>query len=302
MMQNKLIKTDFAIKINFDKGSENPSRIFETMSSLIKAFQEFDKDLLKSIDTKIEPVLLLEDVETSSLKTWLTSVIKGVPNGTIKELDWEKSVKEFLSKSKYILLSGIEGKDILSDPKIIDDIIKSINEEAKNTDIKSFPDYSPVPPNKIVQSIDLINKSLLNLSKTDNVTLITEHGSAMFNHGFNFSKEDMEDLITKERHDFESTMILKVKKPDYLGQSMWDFKHGAKLIPAKILDGKWLNEFQERKVDIRPGDSLRARVKTTLKYGYDASLVGQSYEILEINDVIRFDKGTQTAIDLPVED
>ena len=45
-------KADFSIKIDFDKHSEHPARIFEAMSSLINSFQELDRDLIKAIDSK----------------------------------------------------------------------------------------------------------------------------------------------------------------------------------------------------------------------------------------------------------
>jgi hypothetical protein len=68
------LKADFCIEIDYKKDSENPSRVFEAMTALIKSFQSFDEDLIKSIDNKIEPVLLLEDIEIGSLKTWLANM------------------------------------------------------------------------------------------------------------------------------------------------------------------------------------------------------------------------------------
>ena len=108
----------------------------------------------------------------------------------------------------------------------------------------------------------------------------------------------MEDLITKERIESKTIMILKVKKSDYLGSSMWDFKLGNKLISAKILHNEWLKKFQDREIDIRPRDSIRCNVKTTTKYGYDFELIGYSYEILEILEVLRNDIINQNELDL----
>ena len=97
-----------------------------------------------------------------------------------------------------------------------------------------------------------------------------------------FSSETMENLMTKEQLSNESTMILKVKKPDYLGNSMWEFKHGNKTIPAKITHDDWVLKFQKRQVDLRPGDSIKARVNVIVKYGHDNNLIGTVYEITEV--------------------
>ena len=76
---------DFSIIIDFDKKSPNPSRVFEAMSLLIKSFEQLDRDLVKHLDNKIEPVLILEDVEKGSLKTILANVLKGIPDEAIEE-------------------------------------------------------------------------------------------------------------------------------------------------------------------------------------------------------------------------
>ena len=91
-------------------------------------------------------------------------------------------------------------------------------------------------------------------------------------------------------------MILKVKKPDYLGESQWEFRHETHPIPAKILDEKWLKDFQSRKHDVRPGDSLRAIVETEVNYDYNQEVVGTHYYVIEVKEVIR--QGSQNQLNL----
>lgn len=294
----ELEKADFFIEIDFKKDTENPSRIFQTMSELIKSFQELDNDLIKGIDSKIDPVILLEDVEIGSLKVWLVQALKGIPDESIKELEWKKAVGHYLLKAKYFIINKLEGKTAITDAQDIKDIQYELLEEAKNTDIKLFPAYSPIPLPKLLDNIDKINKSLQHLGPGDSAFIQTGIGSkANFNLELSFSPEDMEDLLTKESLRSTSTMILKVKKPDYLGNSMWDFKHGSRTIHASITDANWLSRFQSRLIDIRPGDSIRASVQTIVKYGYDNELVGQSYEIVEVKEIIPMNPSDQT--DLP---
>jgi len=79
---------------------------------------------------------------------------------------------------------------------------------------------------------------------------------------------------------------LKIKKPDFLGESMWDFKHGVRPIQARIVDTAWLQRFQQRKEDVRPGDALRVVVETDAKYGYDGEVVALHHRIIEVKAVI----------------
>ena len=67
-------------------------------------------------------------------------------------------------------------------------------------------------------------------------------------------------MAVKETVTFPSApMILAVKKPDYLGDSKWDLRHGKRPISARIEDGAWLRRFQSREVDVRPGNYFVAR-------------------------------------------
>jgi hypothetical protein len=212
------LKSDFCITIDFKKESENPSRVFQTMTDLINAFQEFDSNLIRGLDAKLEPTILLEDVETGSLKTWLSSVLKGVPDEALKEADWKKLIGQYLVKAKYIVINKLDGQTNITDAKFIEEIQSELVEEAKKTDVKLLPHYEPLPIPKIINSIDKINKSLSHLDKDDTAYFeSSESEKSTFNLSLNFTPETIEDLLTKESLENETLMILKVKKTRLLG-------------------------------------------------------------------------------------
>ena len=92
-------------------------------------------------------------------------------------------------------------------------------------------------------------------------------------------------------------MILKIKKPDYLGESMWEFRHGSTVILARGSDGEWLRQFQTREVQIRPGDSIRAVVQIINKYDFEGELLGTSYEISEVSEVVPMEDHIQLGLE-----
>lgn len=278
----KNLDFDFNIVIDFDKESPNPSRVFDSMSLLIKAFEQFDTDLVKHIDNSIDAVLILEDVEKGSLKTVLKNIIKGIPDEPLENGDIRGMIGHYLLKAKYVLLNKLEGKVTLTDAKEIEIIETDLLHAAKETGVDKFSSFVSPSRKVIIKNIDSINKSLEPLGEKDSVTYESSAGDATFNMELTIDYERMEELITNETIESESTLILKVKKPDYLGDSKWGFKHGSATIYASISDKEWLMEFQNRKIDVRPQDSLVCKVKSVVKYDDQYEPISNSFEVTKV--------------------
>jgi hypothetical protein len=160
-----------------------------------------------------------------------------------------------------------------------------------------MPFYERIQTKQLLHSFERMSSSLSHLLINDSASFIlTDGGQVNFNTEFKLLPESIDELLTKERITCESEMILKVKKPDYLGESKWDFRHGGRSFPAKISHSKWLEEFQNREKDVRPGDSIRAKVEVVNKYDYDGELVGTDYTILDVMEVIPGPKPNQVEL------
>lgn len=294
---SKPVNSDFCVTIDFDKGSPNPSRIFTAMSAIIDSFQQLDKDLVKYIDNKIETVMLLEDVETGSLKTWLGNFLRGIPDDAIRDFDWKKIVGHYLLKAKYIVLDKTKGIATITDASPIAEIEAELSKAAAEIGIDRIGSYTPITKQAIISNIDRISKSLSSLSDADKVYYDSEFGRASFNLELSVDLGEMEDLLAGEVLEAVTPMILKVKKPDYLGDSMWEFKHGTKTISAKITDWEWLRRFQNRELDLRPQDSLICQVKTICKYDDNYEPLSTTYEITKVNRINPRNIDTQLRLD-----
>lgn len=285
-MTESSIDSHFCIDIDFKKDSEDPTRVFRALSELINNFQVFDKDILRSIDSNIEPVVLLEDIESGSVKTWLRYRIESIDDEVLKSGDWKKIAGHYLVKAKYMLIKFFEDKTEITDRAQIEDLNGQLLELAKNSDILWIPSYSTVPYDVLIRNIKNITDAASILHPEDKLSYITPDKTIPFNLTFKISPDAIEDLLTKEAITSKIEMILKVKKPDYLGESMWDFKHETKAFPAKIMDEQWLDDFQNRKYDIRPGDSIRAIVEIMTKYSFDNEVISMHYKVLKVNEII----------------
>lgn len=289
-------KADYCIEIQFERRTEDPARVFRSMQALIETFQEFDNSLVKSIDSNIKPILILEDIEAGSIKSWLSSALEAVDDDALKNLDWKPAVGKYLVKAKYCTVDFLNGKTKISSLSDVKQLEDKINEAAKETDVKWLSVYEKIPTNKLLHCLERISTSLSHLQKNDKASYLTEHEKVDFNLEFGLAPESIEELLTKDTIISQSEMILKVKKPDYLGESKWDFRHGGRSFPAKIIHKEWLDSFQNRQIDIRPGDSIRAMIEMMNKYDFNGELIGTDYNILQVIEVIRTNNPKQIDI------
>jgi len=81
-------------------------------------------------------------------------------------------------------------------------------------------------------------------------------------------------------------MILTVRKPDMIGNTMWQFRHGKVDVSAPIKDEDWLTRYHGRKIDIRPGDAMRCWVRFIYSYDANGRLKGQDIEIERVYEII----------------
>jgi len=235
--------------------------------------------------------MLLEDIEAGSIKIWLRNLLRTIDDSNLKDLDWRKIVGNYLVKAKYYILDFLEGKTTIVDKSELKEIESKLFNLAKDTDVVKLPAYSQISRNKLLISIHKISESVRKLGPKDkayyiDVTEVPKELKVPLNIEFNILPEKIEELSTKEIIKQEIMMIFKVKKPDYLGTSMWEFRHANKSFEAKILDEDWLKKFQSRKIHVRPGDSLKCMVRLEVHYDDNNEVAFEKYYILKVEEVI----------------
>jgi hypothetical protein len=285
--------SEFCIQIDFQKESEKPARVFKAMTGLIEAFEEIDRNLVRSIDVQIESVLLLEDIEAGSIRAWFRNQLIAHDDKDIQNLNWKPVIGKYLVTTKYILIDFLSNKTEISDRAQLQNLQGRLLEAAEETNMKAIPAYAPLALPEVIKSINSVNSALTPLLTTDSAKFLTKDAQTNFNIQLRIAPETMEQLITKETITNEVEMILKVKRPDYLGDAMWEFRHETRTIPAKIIDLHWLTEFQARRVDVRPGDALRGRVRIEVEYGYDGEVVATHHAIVKVIAVVPAQEGGQ---------
>jgi hypothetical protein len=277
-------RADFAFEIDFQKGVGPASRVFAATHDFIKACEAIDAELVQSIDASIETVLVLEDIEIGSIKTWLRNVLSATEDDALKTLDWKPLVGKYLVKAKYAIIRWIDDD---SHPRSLPDLGREIQRIANETDVRRLPDYTAPSPTALLNAVRDFQAVKEKMSAGDRMRLLTDDGDLEMNLSISFPIEDIEALaVAKTIENPAAEMILAVKKPDYLGISKWELRHGRRTISATIEDAEWLTKFQGRQVDVRPGDALQCSVKIETLYGFDNELIRERYTVLKVIDVL----------------
>lgn len=289
-------EADFAFTIDFERGVGPASRVFLATHEFIQACQRFDHELVDAIDTSIETVMVLEDIQASSLKTWFRNVLTATNDEALKDMNWRKQVGPYLVKAKYALIQWMDND---ATPRDLPALGHEIQRIAQETDVRHLPDYRTPSAQALLTAVRDFQevKALLGPGDRASIESPTEPKLEM-NLTVKIDVADIESLAVKETIQFPpATMILAVKKPDYLGDSKWELRHGRKSITAKIEDEPWLRRFQSRGVDVRPGDALKCEVKIEHLYGHDNELISERYSVTRVVDVLA-DTFRQEMLDL----
>lgn len=163
-----------------------------------------------------------------------------------------------------------------------------IGELAKDTDVMHIPSHTPVKPNALRKALEDFEEVKGCLAEGDKAAMVVSSGEeAWFDLSSRLDIDAIEQLATRETEIHTvPRMVLVVKKSDYLGDSMWEFRHGKKSLEAKIEDAQWLQEFRDRQVTIRSGDALGCRIRIEISYGHDNEVVSEKHYVEKVLELL----------------
>lgn len=280
---------DFAIEIDFKPGENDPTRVFRAAISLIEEFSRFDRELVRSIDPRLISTLVLEEVEEGSLRVWLRVILRAIDDDALKSGDWKKLVGSFLFKAKYKLLEYLEkeGSHVAEDASGIEVLRDELAKDAANLDLGTIP-IPVIPPRSFfVIQIVQISSAMQTLRPDEAVVLEGPNGERVgVSRALRMTQEDVERLTVAQAPTYDSEVVLPVKKPDFIGESRWEFILENHVIEAKMLDFDWLERFRRQRVALLPGSMLRVMLRQTISVGFDQERLGIRYFIIKVHDVI----------------
>lgn len=279
-----------AIEIDYEVGTLDPGRVFRSMAILIEALNSLDSDLARSVHVGILPEVRLERVEAGSIRAVLRTVLLQVDDDALKNLEWRPLVGQYLVKAKHRVLGWLDGKQrIETRAEVLSlqaELVRLAPTEAQGG---ALLPPGAVPVERLLRDAQKISDGVAGLMPNDHVRFISVYETTRVETQIRVSADDVEVLLTQETVSSETELVLLVKKPDYLGNSRWEFRLGDHTIEAKMLDELWLQRFRDGGLVLRPGDSLRAVVRTEVARGFESTIVATRYEVLRVMQIIAGD-------------
>ncbi len=257
------------------------------MVQLMEALQRFDRDLARTVDVTVEPVLFLENVEAGSIKSWVATVLRSTDDESVRSGDWKKVLGEYLVKGKYVLLEKLEGAESIAQQDLLTEIQKSLLLEAAQVGNNNLQGLLMLTRTQIAAHVSELTRALAPLTDGDSATF--ESGGrreVRFNRTLDVDQKQLDEVLTSRFVSNKAELILKVKKPDFLGSSMWEFHFNGHAIQASVLDDQWLLDFRRDGLGVRPGASLRAIVLVEIALNEEQEELSSKYTLLKVLSVI----------------
>lgn len=276
----------FCLSVNFEQNLTSPHKLFQSISNMILEFQELDKALVKCIDSQIEPIFVLDEVEKGSIKIWLKQILKSLPDEAIGELDAKKLLGDYLVRGKYKILEKMGETEVVTDPKQIENLTTDLKILAQQYNFLIPETTSGIDSLKLLSTMNNISRIAGQLPADSTFTYLSDEPALDINKKFEIPQNCIDIILENQHIDNHSIMIIKVKQPDYLGSAQWIFRYDGKALPCSIDDEEWIRKFHSRKIDIRPGDSLKVEMDIRSSYDKNNELLSQKYTIKKVLEVI----------------
>lgn len=289
---------DFSFRIVFKKGQGDPRRIFDAASELIDGFTQLDEAIAGSVDVKLQPMMVLEDIKAGSIRVFLSSLLKKIDDEGLRQGEVKKAIGPALVDAKYAAIRWLDKdqKEASNEAIELRDHLRVI---AATSDLRHLGDYAPIHEAKLVASLGSLQGAKRLLGPKDKLLLMApghETHMADLTKTWDPSEVISLDRATTEKHS-EGEIILTIRKPDMVGSSKWLFSRGKFPVFAKITDEEWLARFHDRKVKgLHSGDAMRCKVRFTYVFDEKGNLIDEQIEITKVLEIIEASGGEQLSI------
>lgn len=278
-LEPQFVEGEIALVIDYLPGKSEALGVLAGAMRLIESLDRLDHCLLSSIDSALEPVSILNDVQHSSLKVLLARALRKIPDEHLANLEWKKWLGDLLVSGKHKLLQKIDA-DAPELRKVIAEL---------ESDYQAAPGgligYTPPTVTDVREALDDVAKARA-LLPGQRVIMQTEFGDI-----------DLVDVTpdTSAKTPVDGpqqtivnhgTEFFRVKAPDMLGSSQWTVLRNNRNVKVDMLHQSWLDAYHARQYSLLPGDSLQCQYEETVIYDASGNEIERKLAIIEVMRVI----------------
>jgi hypothetical protein len=280
---------DYEIQLDFIPGDNDPENLFIAFVNAIKYFKKVDKMLARTIAHDYDISSSLIEVKSGSLRAGFRSKVENKETELHAENtnnDLESRIKDYLHKGRKTITQGLFDFEQDFD-EYINQTIEKIKMVATDTGISKEPFFAPPLKNEVMSIIDAARDTGEILDdKTSIFYSVKNEAPIELPRKIKMDKPLLKEVNRKTIPNTQR-LLLKIKKPDYLGDSKWEMKHGNNKLLCKIEDIDWIERFKSKEVFAFPGDSLDCNVRIVDEYDLNLNLIRSEYFIVKVQDVIQ---------------
>lgn len=277
-LEAQTVEGEIGLVIDYQPGEVPAVNVLQAAMGMIEALDKLDAVLLSSVDTALEPVSVLNDVQHSSLKMLLARALRNTPDELIGNLDWKKWVGGLLVKGKYKLLARLD-----ADAPEIQRILVELEPEYKSP--SNLIGYKPPTVLDVLDALDGVSKARSALPGQV-VKVQTELGDIDLPEVMSAASTEIHDLEHGETVINRGIEFFKVKSPDMIGASQWVVLRNNRSTRVDMLHQGWLEAYHRREHAVLPGDSLKCHFEERIQYDAAGNEIERKLFIVEVLAVI----------------
>lgn len=276
LLETQIISGEIGLVIDYAQGKAVAVDVLQAAMGMIEALDRLDTVLLSSVDTALEPISVLNDVQHSSLRMLLARASNKVPDELIKNLEWEKWVGALLVTGKYKLLQKID-----ADASQIQQVLIELEPDYRAAPT-NLVGYNPPIVSDVREALDAVSKARSALP-SQRVTVQTDMGDVILPE---VMPPITHPVVATQAVTNRGTEFFKVKSPDMLGSAQWVVLRNGRSIKVTIEHQSWLDAYHRREHALQPGDSLRCRFEETVSYDDSGNEVDRKLSIIEVQSIM----------------
>lgn len=278
ILEPQHIEGEIGIVIDYEPGVTLGVDVLQAAMQMVGALDRLDAALLSSVNSSLQPVSVLNDIQHSSLKMLFTRALKNTPDELISNLDWKKWVGGILLKGKYRLLQNLE-----ADAPQVRAVLQGMSSDYLNAPV-GLIGYSPPQVSDVLDALDGVVHARASLPG-QRMQVQTELGDIII-PVVEVHQVDEHDATPQHAVTNTGTEFFKLKSPDMLGSAQWQVLRNGRTVRVDMLHQRWLDAYQLREFSLLPGDSLKCVFEETVSYDGEGNEVERHLAIIEVLDVI----------------
>ena len=284
------LSENYQIEIEYKSSEHDLIKTFSALALFIEGDENFSNIFLRLLGEIETQKAIMTNIEFSSIKVFLRNVFRNTSDDQIREKGHRAFISQFLIEIKNYFLKILSEKSEI-DHRIFDQVKPELIEIAKKNNIEQFIQLDNLSPTEFLDCIDYLIKPSKILANNQNIRIKCQGHEYIINKDINYNRSEIERSINVEEIYRDQEIRILVKKPDYIGQSKWDFYYDGVPINAKIMHSEWLKRFQNGSLSTHeiplPGDGLRVRATIARTKDRIGRTISTEYEINEVLEVIK---------------